>query len=108
MRVRDEVLNNARRLLSDVNRQKNTVFNHYLDNVKKNWQQQIETLGRDFQNKTKAESQQEAQKAGARVQGIDNQLTEWQNYRMPIQQLQREATSLLNESKSCVEQLSKK
>lgn len=52
-RVRDEVLNNARRLMGDVNRQKNTIINHYLDSVKKNWQQQIETLGRDFQSKSK-------------------------------------------------------
>ena len=107
-RVRDEVLNNARRLNTEVNRQKNTLFNHYLDSVKKNWQQQIETLGRDWQTKTKTETQQVAQKAGARVQTIDNQLSDWQNYRMPIQQLQREVGKLLNDSKSCVEQLAKK
>ena len=106
-RVRDEVLNNARRLNAEINRHKSTIFNHYLDTVKKSWQQQIETLGRDWQTRTKMDSQQEAKKATARIQAIENQLNDWQNYRMPIQQLQREADKLLSDSQTCVEQLAK-
>lgn len=106
-RVRDEVLNNSRRLITEVNRQKNILFNNYLDSVKKNCQQQIETLGREWQDKIKVETRQEAQKTETRIQGIDNQLKNWQKHRMPIQQLNREAAQLLLDSKACVEQLAK-
>ena len=104
-RVRDEVLNNARRLLTDVNRVKSNLFGQYLEGVKKSWQQQVEALSHDWQNKIKDESREEVSKAAARVQLIDKQLGEWQRQQSPVQQLQREAESLLSDSRNCVAQL---
>jgi len=104
-KVRDEVLNSARRLLSETDRHKQSQLNDYIDTAKKQWSQQLDELLKDWQTRQQADTQQQAHKARSRIQVIEQQLADWQRYHAPIQQLQRGADELIASAERELKQL---
>mgnify|MGYP007055200545 FL=1 len=104
-KVRDEVLSSARRLLSETDRHKQAQLNDHIDATKKQWSQQVDDLLKDWQARQQADTQQQAHKARSRIQVIEQQLTDWQRYHAPIQQLQRGADELIASAERELKQL---
>lgn len=102
-KVQEEVLSNARRLISDCNRQKQTKIADYLDDIKKQWLKQTENQGRQQQENQQAEQKAEAQKAAGRLQNIDGQISQWQQHALPLQQLLSGAHKLTQSSQQAIE-----
>lgn len=107
-RVRDEVLNIARRMLSDINRQKIAKLVEYSDAIKRSWQEQLEKRGSEWQAREQDLARQQTQQARDRMNQIDTQLREWQGQQAMVQQLKNSATQLQRTSERAVAQLAKK
>ncbi|MFL0797281.1 MAG: hypothetical protein K6L73_07300 [Cellvibrionaceae bacterium] len=97
-RVRDEVLSNARRLNSDINRQKISKVRDFMDKLKKNWQEQVEKISSDAQQRQQSDQKQQSDVAQKRLQGIDQQIQQLQQQQVSVNQLQNQAEELLNQS----------
>ena len=104
-RVRDEVLSIARRMMSDVNRQKLAKLSEYADSVKRSWQEQVESRGSEWQAREQEESRKQSQQARDRMNKINQQLREWQGVQSQVQQLKSGAQQLQRESERAVKQL---
>ena len=106
-RVREELLATSRRLLTDINRLKTSKLTDHLEASKKQWQQQLEQLARDAQTRQQQEREHTGHKARTRIVAIDAQLAEWQQYRLPVQQLVASATELGQKARQTLLQLTK-
>lgn len=107
-RVRDEINTSGRRLVSDLQRVKTNKLMDLIDATKKNWQQQLDVLARDYQARAQADKEQAASKARSRIQAIDTQIMEWNQYRLPLQKLASAAQQLISNSRNYLLELAKK
>jgi hypothetical protein len=97
-RVREEVLTNARRLISDINRQKLSLIRNHLDKAKKEWTEQVDKLVKEAQNQQQAQQTKTAETARKRLQDIDQQLSQLQGQKIQLGQLKGDADRLISSS----------
>jgi hypothetical protein len=108
VRVRDELLSASRRVLMDINRLKQNKLADYTDNLKKQWQQQLELLAREHQGRSQIERDQNMTRAKTRITAIDTQMSEWQKSTPIIQRLKVNASQLLEKTERYLSNLNQK
>jgi len=99
-RVREEVLSSARRLISDINRQKITLIRNHLDKAKKDWSEQVDKLLKEAQAQQQLQHSNATEIARKRSQDIEQQLAQLQNHKVQLKQLRSEAGRLVDVSRA--------
>lgn len=90
-KVKDELQSSTKRLITELNRLKLQHITLHLDRLKKQWQQQVEQLLREHQQRNTQQAELEKSKARARLQGIAKQVRDWEGYRFQVQKLTSES-----------------
>lgn len=105
VRVREEISSTGRRLTNDLQRLKMNRLSDHIEQIKKLWQQQIETISREHQAQVIKDKEQNSAKARTRLQAIETQLQDWSHYRLPVQKLLSASSQLLINTRQYLSQL---
>ena len=104
-KVRDGLSSEIKRLLNDLQRDKQSKINDHLDSQKKNIQKKLEELMRETQKEQEQAIGQQKEQAQKRIQQIDMQSKELQTLERDIAALMRECDSLEREGKQQLKDL---
>ncbi|MCL9777277.1 hypothetical protein [Vibrio methylphosphonaticus] len=96
-KVRGEVNNIAKRLVSETNRLKVNQINRFLDQQKRHWLSELESQHKTHVEEKRQQQQFEAKQANQRIAVVEQQLRQLKMQTQPINQLQRQVEALINQ-----------
>ena len=104
-RVREEVLNSSRRILTELTREKQSRIADFLERIKKQWQLVLDKTLQDWQQRERQATEKQSQQTRQRLANIDTQINQWQRQQMPVQKLQTSVSRIVADCRAELETL---